>query len=284
VTLLCASPRCRIPNRHTDECQTDGCGGCLKARAADGLMLCWHCTGRIGKDAVEVARLWYEIGHILAAGGSTGVPAQNPHPGLVLNGQAADVRLEIRHVLASWCRLVAEERGIALPRDESQHTLGAYVRLHEQWLAATEYADEVADELAGLRGRAWATAYPETVSVVEIGTCPEHTADGEQCHGTIRAILPRTEDRKGNILPGKVACDADSTHEWTSERWRVMGRAMGKLWGTHQPAEVIATAYNRPIGTIYWLAARDGWRSVREGRRARYNTADVARTLEGMAA
>lgn len=274
MTLLCASPRCRIPGRHGEDCDREDCRGCLRARAADGLRLCWHDTERIGKDAVEVARLWYEIGLILAAGGSTGVPVRNPHPGLVLNGQAADVRLEIRHVLASWCRLIAEERGVALPRDESQHTLGAYIRLHEQWLAASDYADEVADEFASLRSRAWATAYPDGVSVRLIGPCPQ-TEDGAACPGNVKAHMRRAD----SLLPSKVVCDVNSTHEWTAERWRVLGRSVGLVLSGYLSAEAIATASGRSITTVYRLASEHQWRRVPDGRRVRYDAVDVRNTL-----
>lgn len=274
MSPLCVSPRCRIPGRHRDDCGDEACRGCVPGRAHDGLMLCWHCTERIGRDAVEAARLWYEIGLALTAAGANGTPVRNPHPGLVISARAVEVRAEIRHNLASWCRLVAEERGIALPFDESQHTLGAYIALHAQWLAATDYAGEAADELAALRGRAWAAAYPEGVSVVEIGTCPE-TVDGEPCPGMVKAVL-RRED---SLLPSKITCTADSTHEWTTERWRVLGRALGKLWAMHARPDVVSVAYGINIAEVYRIAHRSAWRTIREGRRVLYDTRDVVATL-----
>ena len=299
MTLLCASPRCRIPGRHADSCERENCPGCQTARAADGLRLCWHCTGRIGRDAVELARLWYEIGLILTAGGANGTPVSNPHPGLVLNAGGAAMRAEIRHMLASWCKLVAEERGLGLPgrwkwrpiplpdgelgplnreqfyaHDESQHGLGAYIRLHEQWLAATDYAGEAADELAALRGRAWAVAYPEGVSVRLIGPCPE-LVDGALCPGNVKALM-RAAD---SLLPNKVVCDVDSTHEWPSERWRTLGRSMGRVLDGYLTADVIAQASGRSITAIYRWASERQWRRIPDGRRVRYDARDVADTF-----
>jgi hypothetical protein len=274
MTLMCASPRCRLPGRHRDDCDDEQCRGCAPTRAADGLRLCPHCTDRIGRDAIETARLWYEIGLALTAAGANGTPVRNPHPGIAISPRAIETRAEIRRTLASWCRLVAEERGHALPRDESQHALGAYIARNAQWLSATDYADEAADELAGLRGRAWAAAYPEGVSVVDIGSCPHAAGDG-LCPGVVKAILRH----EASLLPSKIACSADSTHEWTTERWRALGRALGKLWDMHARPDVVAVAYGIEIAEVYRTAHKAEWRTVREGRRVLYDTRDVVATM-----
>lgn len=292
MTLLCASPRCRIPGRHFDDCDREGCGGCLRGRAADGLRLCPHCTRRIATDAVEGARLWYEVGEQLAAGGSTGVPVANPHPGLAISPRAVAMRAEIRHTLASWVRLISEDRGIALPGhwvlvrlpagvegplvrswalDESQHALGAYVARHAEWLAAQEFAGEAAEELRTLRSSAWAVAYPEGVSIRHIGPCPERE-DGGLCPGNVRAIM-RAAD---SLLPDKVVCDVDSTHEWPSQRWRMLGRSMGRVLEGYLTADVIAEASGRSITAIYRAASECRWRRIPDGRRVRYDARDVA--------
>lgn len=281
MTLLCRSPRCRIPGRHHDGCDNETCRGCLAALAADGLQLCSHCTERIGKDAVETARLWYEIGLALTLAGSTGVPVQNPHPGLSINAAAVTMRAEIRQVLASWTRLICEEKGLSLPLDESQHSLGAFVHAHRHWLAASDFADEVADELASLRSRAWATAYPEGVSVRLIGPCPEHDTaasapDPEaRCPGSVKAHMRRAD----SLLPSKVVCDVNSQHEWPAERWRTLGRSMGMVLAEYASAEEIHAASGRSMSAIYRLASLHRWRRLPDGRRVRYFTADVRHTL-----
>ena len=276
--LLCAAPRCRILGRHRDDCDNADCKGCLKARAADGLRLCPHCTRRIGTDAVETARLWYEIGEILAAAGSTGIPADNPHPGLVISPRAVEVRAEIRHTLVSWVRLIAEDRGMSLPRDESQHSLGAYVARHAQWLAAQEFAGAAADELGTLRSRAFATAYPEGVGTIYVGSCPEPVEDG-RCAGELTALMRRAD----SLLPSKIVCNADSLHEWPTERWRALGRTLGKMWDVTIAPSAVASEYHIGIDEVYRLAYRCRWTTVREGRKVRYSTAEVVATL-GMAA
>lgn len=281
MTLLCVNPRCAIPGQHADGCTDDTCRGCLRARADDGLQLCPHCTGRIGTDAVEIARLWYELGAVLVATGSGDTAVQNPHPGLALNAAAADMRLEIRHVLASWVKLICEDRGLNLPLDESQHNLGAYIAGHRQWLAAQPYADEVTGELASLRSRAWATAYPDGVSVRLIGPCPErdtapNAPDPEaQCPGSVKAHMRRSD----SLLPSKVVCDVNSTHEWPAERWRTLGRSMGMVLAEYASAEEIHAASGRSMSAIYRLASLHQWRRLPDGRRVRYFTVDVGHTL-----
>ncbi|WP_427422678.1 hypothetical protein [Lysinibacillus fusiformis] len=279
--ILCVNPRCRIPGRHADDCADDACRGCLRAQAADGLRLCEHCTRRIGRDAVEIAWLWYEIGLALVASGSTGTPVQNPHPGMAINAAAVVMRAEIRQVLASWTKLVCEERGLTLPLDESQHSLGAFIAAHSQWLAAQDFADEVTGELSSLRSRAWATAYPEGVSVRLIGPCPERdTAPNapdpqSQCPGSVKALMRRSD----SLLPSKVVCDVNSTHEWPAERWRTLGRSMGMVLAQYASAEEIHAASGRSMSAIYRLASLHAWRRVADGRRVRYLTVDVRHTL-----
>lgn len=254
--LLCVAT-CRIPDRHRDGC-VDECLGCLPGRKADGVNLCQHHVDRLTTDPVELATLHAELELVLMRTGSSGekvsgTGAEPPAP----RDRVVETRTEIRHTLASWCRLVAEERGIQLPADELP-AMGAYLKLHATWLAAHEAAGEVSDELGSLRRRAWSIAYPNGTKVVTVGPCPivlvpeigqhdwQRQSDGclrcsrchlwasydsgdpcvsqEMCSGLLRAIV-RPSDV---LLPSEVVCGENPEHRWDSTQWRQLDRLVAR--------------------------------------------------------
>lgn len=243
MTLLCASPRCRVPGRHLDTCQAQTCRGCAPARAHDGLQLCGHCAGRIGADAQRAAELDSDLVFALTPPGEPGV--RGDHGGITLADAAVEARQMIRAVLSSWSRMISEERGIRLPGawrltrladgvhgplNRAWHVndipagMAAYIATHAQWLAAHPAAAEAADEMADLAQRSHAAAYPSGTRIIHIGACPALDGDQLPCQGQIRALLRR----EASLLPSAVACDHDQTHTWTPDQWRALGRHMSR--------------------------------------------------------
>jgi hypothetical protein len=214
---LCISPRCKARGYHHPDCGNADCGGCLPRLAADGLRLCHLHTRRIAEDATQAAELHDELTLRLTGAGQAGQRMSGtPDHGTDLDPRAVDARATIRHTLVSWCHLIAEERGHALPAD-TVPALGAYVARHAEWLAATEYADEASDELHGLVSAGYPIAYPSGARVFPIGSCPH-----EGCAGTIKAILRRVD----SLLPSSLQCDADEEHAWAADQWIALGRKL----------------------------------------------------------
>jgi hypothetical protein len=209
---LCASPRCRIPNRHRDDCDDATCRGCLPARAADGSRLCLLDIRRVGENATKAADLYDELALVLKATGAGGHTSSKPGPGGPPRDAVVDARATIRHVLVAYCRLISEERGIALPGNDTDQ-LAAYVAMHAEWLAASDYAAPAADELAGLASRSYGLAYPSGSKRVEVGPCP-------LCAGTLTAYV-RVAD---SLLPSQVTCDTTEDHQWPADQWRALDR------------------------------------------------------------
>jgi hypothetical protein len=238
--LFCAKPNCRAFGRHLPDCAGEDCRGCQPRPAADGVLLCQVDQERIGTDATTIADIYDELAYsVMPSGNGQGQPIGRSSDGPPApRDKVVNIRTEIRHVLASWCRLVGEERGHQLPADEVS-AMGAYVAKHATWLAAHGAAGEVAEELSSLRRRAWSVAYPNGTRVMEIGPCPQvvvmqHDCEGqpvpphhpacvraEPCPGTLRAIMrPRDE----GLLPSEVVCDTDPQHRWSSSEWRQLDR------------------------------------------------------------
>lgn len=214
---LCAAPRCRSVGHHWPDCTDGDCRGCQPRLAADGLRLCDRHTADIADDAREAGRLYDELALRLLGAGGSGEPVSGTPAARIPDPRAVEARTLIRHTLASWCRLVAEERGIALPADQVD-AMGEYVARHHEWLAAHPAAGECAAELAELaHGRTRSLAYPSGARVVEIGACP-HAG----CEGVLRAIVRRSDA----LLPSEVVCSADEAHRWGAAQWHALGRAM----------------------------------------------------------
>jgi len=229
MTLLCIAGNCRVPGHHADDCKAEPdkpCRGCQPARAADGLRLCWHCTNRLGSNAVAAAELWSELGLVLVGGGvGDEIRQRNPGAGLNLKDKVVEHRTLIRHRLVSWTLLIAEDRGFELPDDRVQ-ALGKFVSNSANWLAAQDFADEAANELAELVSTGRSLRQPSGTRIIEIGPCPKSVGDDEEiqekCGGVVRALL-RTE---ASLLPSAIQCDADDEHAWASHEWRKLGREM----------------------------------------------------------
>jgi hypothetical protein len=228
--LFCAKPNCRAFGRHLPDCDGEDCRGCQPRPAADGVLLCQVDLERIGTDATTIADLYDELAYsVMPTGNGQGQPIGRSCDGPPApRDKVVNIRTEIRHVLASWCRLVGEERGHQLPADEVS-AMGAYVAKHATWLAAHSAAGEVAEELSSLRRRAWSVAYPNGTKVVPVGPCPREAVlsyeQTEPCAGTLRAIMrPRDE----GLLPSEVVCDTDPEHRWSSSEWRQLDRLVAR--------------------------------------------------------
>jgi hypothetical protein len=184
----------------------------LKGWAADGSRLCQVDIRRLSENPVKAADLHGELELVLKAAGSGERASSKPGSGTPPRDAVVDMRAEIRHVLVSWAKLIGEERGVSLPADEVS-AIGAYVARHAEWLAATEYAGEAADELAGLVSRAWGLAYPSGTRKVEVGGCP-------RCDGTLTAIVRPVDSTKTT----EVVCDGEQAHRWDSTQLRTLDR------------------------------------------------------------
>jgi hypothetical protein len=174
TALLCVSPYCGLPGIHQADPadgHDDGCRGCQPARAADGLYLCDYCVRRMERDAWTAARLHAALGQALAGGNGRHGPGGGSI-GLEPDAVAMESRTAIRATLVTLCRLVADERGHALPGD-TVIAMAGYVCRNARWLAAHQAADEHASDLRDLvtDGRSWSVAYPVSGDRTLIGVC-----------------------------------------------------------------------------------------------------------------
>jgi hypothetical protein len=271
TNLACAAPRCALLRRHKDTCQQDECRGCLPALAQDGLRLCPLHTTRIATDAVRIAELDTEIEQVLGLAGRGGERTSTTTlHGIIPNEKAMETRTELRHTLASWCKLIGEERGHHLPPN-TLLAMGAYIAANAEWLSASDYAGDCSDELNSLQRRAWNTAYPSGARVFDIGPCP---ASG--CSSTIRVVL-RAAD---SVVPSELVCDNTPPHRWpySQTAWRKLGAQINQRYLS---ASEIAEYWELSLSRVYAYAAEAHWARAQDGRRpALYLASDVRATLD----
>lgn len=224
TTLLCASPACALPGIHMADPgpdHDDDCRGCQPARAADGLYLCGRCAGLLERDPFTAARLWAALGQALVSGGGSAGPGGGG-VGVDLDAVAVETRSLIRAELVGLCRMIAEERGHALP-DDTVVAMAGYVAVNARWLAAHRAAGEHAAELRAIAtdGRSWRAAYPVSGDRTLIGVCNQASAGADGSPGVVCGTA--LWHREGEETLTCPACGTFGTVQWW--RWEMCSAA-----------------------------------------------------------
>lgn len=298
MTLFCAASICALLDRHWDDCEVSQCRGCLPDTAADGSRLCRYHLRYLAKDAIRAAELDAELALVLTGSGAKDRGGRGGTPGLTVNHAALECRNLIRATLVSWCRLIAEERGIGLPArretrleplppgtqgprrqvhgpwvtDDTLAGIAAYVARHASWLGSHEAAGEACEELRELaHGKPYRVAYPNGARVVRLGSCP---ATG--CEGEIRAALRRAD----TLLPSRLSCDVCEL-TWTPAQWRQLSRALCPevTPARHYTTLEISLMFGLASGGVYRLASEHKWRRLAGARPTLYDADDVDATF-----
>jgi hypothetical protein len=168
--------------------------------------ICRMCVERLRGELLTLLGLYRESDHALTPG-----PARmrervsgSRTVGTVLDERTVDMRTETADVLASWARLVVEERGAkGLPGCDVE-SLVAFLRDEVEWIAGHPAAVSFDEEVRRLLQRLGALFGPAPVRGMPLGACVE-----PECTGTLLAVV-----RGGGgsaAAPGQVSCDAGHT-------------------------------------------------------------------------
>lgn len=230
---LCASPRCGIRDRHTGDCDSTTCRGCLPRQADDGVYLCRLHKDLIGPDALTIALRYADLGRVLTASTSALgdiVSGSKKETGLQLNDRAAEMRAIIKHRLVAIVKMISEERGFALPEDRVP-ALARYIAANATWIAAHAAAGELSDELSDTAGEAFRLIQPTGARKYQLKDpqgqpvgCKEIVEEDLPCPGTLWTVLRRTD----SLLPSELACDHDGEHFVPADKWMSFGRQWTK--------------------------------------------------------
>lgn len=108
--------------------------------------------------------------------------------GLPIDDRAAEHRTQMAGVVASWCRVVAEDRGITTPAGPELHRTCPWLLRHVDWCCGNRWVDEMLSELRQVTGRALALADIPARRVPLAAQCLTHEG-GERCTGTVTIIV-----------------------------------------------------------------------------------------------
>jgi hypothetical protein len=135
--------------------------------------------------------------------------------------KAASALHSQRSLLVSWCRLLNEEAGVALPADS---VAAMAVHVHDQMpiLRKHEAAGELVAEVRAIVGRIVKVIdLPDERTRVEVGPCPNlwpnDEGQDEPCPGQVTAHVPVDVTAVAYMRCG--ACRA----EWPSREWYITG-------------------------------------------------------------
>jgi hypothetical protein len=196
-------PSCRS-RRHRDQSTPTLTGA--------GLAICLGCRDQLEDDLIELPT-WYDLcAHSLdlrRPQREERVTGSRPR-GIVLRDAVVTVRSDILGVLASWCGLVASERGVTGPDVLSIRKLTTFMAIHLNWLASHPAAPDLVDELGVLVSSARQVVRPDEGVRVELGRCARSGCDE----------LVRAETDTEEQMTYYVACDAG--HVVRPEDWLLL--------------------------------------------------------------
>lgn len=199
-------------HRHEPVCPTTRHDGDTHPpRVAPGRMICAECRDQVEEDLVELPGLYELCAHMLDPRRQhirERVSGYRPR-GIVLNDAAVTIRTDILGELASWCALVANERGVSGPDELSIRRLTSFLAVHLDWLTEHPSAPDLADELAELaRSAGEVLLRPSAGHSLEVGRCAHPGCD--------RLVRAECEPSY------QVSCEGG--HVWTPDQWLL-------LWG-----------------------------------------------------
>lgn len=204
----------------------------IRRRPAEIGRLCAPCHRRLETVLAQLPRLYTACESALAdrpppmADRVSGSRAAR----LPVNPKAVEARSDVKHLLASWSRLVVDERGVGGPPDSAVRGLVAYLLRHLAWLSAHPAVGDLVEELTAVAGRARLAAYPDPVVKLDLGRCV-HAG----CDRTIFASL-HADDA---AVPGHLRCEAG--HAWPPHRWALLARRLRDARNEHGSAPVART-------------------------------------------
>jgi hypothetical protein len=222
-------------------------------RALDGLYLCEGCLAQLTGNLAQLPGLYAELAELLAVGGQAGQRVSgSPGRPLPINLGVAEHRGQIQAVLASWARVVVDERGITVPDSDEVAVTAPWLATHVTWFAGHQFADEVVHEIRKLTGRAHKLRDPDRRMTIG-ERCRVVPEGAERCPGTVAMVI-------GSDDLWSARCDVCGPqeaepylHNRLTGRWvtidRLTSYALGRYGIQLAPATVRSWAARGNIGT-----------------------------------
>jgi hypothetical protein len=175
--------------------------------------VCAACRDHVASRLRELPALYHACASALECGrSSTGERVSGWWPrGISLNQAAFDARIAIEDVLADWCAMVVDERGITGPPGGQVPRLASFLADQLDWLTVHCAATDFPEEIERLAAAARDALDPHPRLPAALGACIEPGC-GQPIRATSVARVPQ------------VACDAG--HTWQPHQWLQLRRRM----------------------------------------------------------
>jgi hypothetical protein len=241
------------------------------APTGDTATVCPPCAGGLTRDLADIHGtprlhgladdLDIAIARAASWGGDRTRSSEAP---LLIDPRASEARTVLHSTLATWCRVLLDERGDQTPED----TLGSMAR----WLAArveairhAQWGPELVDEVHAAVRQAYA-AVDRPTQHTYLGPCPDCT------HSLWAPPRARTARCRTEGCDGEVDVAA-----W----WADLPQRAGHLTAGATELADLVTALGRPLaaGTVWSWASRRRIRPVPGTDPPRYRVADALELL-----
>lgn len=192
--------------------------------------VCTDCSRRLERALGDIPALTEELDTVLtkqaryadaeARGGS--------EKALPFNPAASELGWVLRNTLATWCRLIADERGKGLPGNDTPPAMARWLLGHVEWLrhhrAGHEAVEEITSVVKQIR-----KAVDRPAERIYVGPCGECSAD---LYGKPDSI--------------KVKCKGCGQESDVNERWQWMQEQVYGRLVTAKEGAVLLSRFGMP--------------------------------------
>jgi hypothetical protein len=202
-------------------CGTRGCDAPLtKGAISRDLRLCTTCRNLLADRLIELPRLYRACEQVLEVRRqhSVGAPRGRRSTGICLDELTVAARGDTIRVLASFCEMVIDERGVTGPSTLDVKALTSFLRAHLDWLVAHDIAADFAEEIVAAIADLRQVLDPVQVRTIDLGPC---TRDG--CGRMVRARVSVVNQRSAP----QVGCDGG--HTWQPRQWLGLRHQLGPV-------------------------------------------------------
>jgi hypothetical protein len=116
--------------------------------------VCSHCSSRLERALGDIPALTEELDTVLTKQARyAAADARRGERSLPFNPEASELGWVLRNTLATWCRLIGEERGKELPGNDTPPAMARWLLAHVEWLRHHRAGHEAIEEITSIVGK-----------------------------------------------------------------------------------------------------------------------------------
>lgn len=139
--------------------------------------VCTGCSGRLERALGDIPALTEELDTVLTKQARyAAADARRGERSLPFSPEASELGWVLRNTLATWCRLIAEERGKELPGNDTPAAMARWLLSHVEWLRHHRAGHEAVEEITSVV-RQVRKAIDRPAPRIYVGPCGECSTD-----------------------------------------------------------------------------------------------------------